>query len=79
MRTRTAKWARYRKKILATPDEKFDGYHSVKIEEVDKVQGKIQTPYEIVRKKQANILIIKSVLTVIAIVALVLLYVLWVK
>lgn len=78
MKTRMQKYARYRARILRTPDEKFENKKMRKVE-VSKEEKKAVTPYTKYHTNQVIMYSVKGGLFVIAIVVFILLYCFWVK
>lgn len=78
MKTRMEKYARYRKKILDTPDDKFENKKTRKVS-ISKEEKCEETPYTVYRNNEIKLYVIQGGLFLLAIIVFVLLYIFWVR
>lgn len=78
MKTRMEKYARYRMKILNTPDEKFENKKMREVS-ISKDEKNKETPYTAYHNNEVRMSIFKASSFAIAIIAFVLLYWFWVR
>lgn len=78
MKTRMEKYAKYREKILKTPDDKFENKKTRKVT-ISKEEKSEETPYTTYRNNELRLYVIQGNLFLVAIIVFVLLYIFWVR